>query len=84
MRSTFTYDLKRDDSECDQKVDQLQQRRDFEKTLIQDRETNYSENNEKWYAISIVWIKKWKAFVNGNKILPGPIDNYCLYENLIG
>lgn len=49
----------------------LKKRKEVERKLISEMEKNNELYNDKWYAVSIDWIKKWKAFVNGNAGDPG-------------
>ena len=58
----------------------LKRRGDFEIQLVSNFEQLLNEDFQKWYVISIKWIKNWKNFVNKQKDYPGPIDNSDLFE----
>ena len=66
--------------ECRKDEKALEERRLFEKNVVNNSDTQTSQDGEAWFLISAMWLENWKAFIRGGP-LPGPVDNTVLLKD---
>ena len=66
--------------ECKKEERALEQRRVFEKHVVNSADTQTSQDGEAWFLISAAWLEAWKKFIKGDP-LPGPVDNTTLLKD---